>query len=393
MIDTEQETMNAVPLTLEAHQRAKDLARQQPTRYKAKQVYLNTLAVHAGKFYLQCWGFETEWEDCDSFSPTTQLLMDVADLEVKKFGSRLEFRPVLPDANVVHIPYDVWADRMGYVAVQLDKSLRKATLLGFTKTVSQEEVPLSELHSLEALLDELYTINLSDWLDNGLKKGKKLVEQGWQSLEEFYNTLSPQEPARAFRFGAATAFRSTVTATQNATGIPSLIDILQNNSDKGARRKAIELLGDVGKGNQEAIAALTELIDRADPSDYETRREAQVCLGKIDPLHPQAGLRKVKTFDLGIEIDGCEVALVITIAPQSKEEMQVHLRVYPIRATALPPDLCLTLLDEEGTILNDRRSRQQDQYMQLDPFIVDSGTAFEVKLALNEAKFVHRFVV
>lgn len=405
----EKETMDtfAVSLTLEAHERAKDLARQQPTRYKAKQVYLNTLAVYAGRCYLQCCGLETGWEDCDSSNPIRQLLMDVADLEVKNLGGRLEFRPVLPDSEFVHIPSDVWDDRMGYVAVQLDQSLRQATLLGFTKTVSQEEVPLSELHSLEDLLDELHVnvqvddqadaqpINLSAWLYKELKEGKKLVEQGWQSLEELYEILNPQEPAFVYRFGAAAALRgrNRSATLSSSTGIPTLIDLLHNNSNKSVRFRAIELLGDVGKGNKEAIAALTELMEKVDKNDYETRREAQVCLGKIDPLHPQAGLKKAKIFDLGMELDGHEVAVVITLAPKSKDTIQVHLRVYPIKTSNLPSDLCLTLLDEKGTTLNERRSRQHDQYMQLTPFIVDSGTVFEVKLALNEAKFVHQFVV
>jgi hypothetical protein len=180
-----------VPLGSSAHHLAEQFRRQQSNQKKAKQVYLNTLAVSAVKFYLRCMGIETDWEASLSWNPVMQTLMDVADLSVTGLG-KLECRPVLPETQVVFIPPEVWSDRIGYIAVQLDQSLGEATLLGFTKTAPfTGELPLSQLRSLEDLLEHLIQIrqakfvkmpvNLSKWLEN-------TFEAGWQSIEALLGT-------------------------------------------------------------------------------------------------------------------------------------------------------------------------------------------------------------
>jgi hypothetical protein len=192
-----------VPLALSAHSQAEKLRRYQSHPQKAKQVYLNTLAVYAVNFYLQCRGFETDWDKSDSCNPAMQILMNVADLVVKNHG-KLECRPVLPNAESVNIPAEVWEERIGYVAVQLSESLREATLLGFLDKVVSEELPLSKLRSLEELPRHLYqfskelvlhqikpTTNLSKWFEN-------IFAVGWQVLDTLVST-EPTELAFSFR--------------------------------------------------------------------------------------------------------------------------------------------------------------------------------------------------
>ena len=168
-----------VPLALEAHSRAEEFRRYQSNPGKAKQVYLNTLAVYAVNVYLQCRGFETDLERSDSWNPMMQMLMDTADLLVKDHG-KLECRPLSPEAEVVGVPPEVWEERMGYVAVQLSESLREATLLGFVQKVAKSEVPLSQLRSLGELPGYLHKIkpvvNLSQWFED-------IFEAGWQAVE------------------------------------------------------------------------------------------------------------------------------------------------------------------------------------------------------------------
>src|SRR4028119_2345673 len=179
-----------VPLSSSAYHLAEQFCRQQSNQKKAKQVYLNTLAVSAVNFYLRCMGVETDWEASQSRNPVMLSILDVADLEIPNLG-KLECRPVLPQDNVVHIPSEVWSDRIGYVAVQLDQSLRVATLLGFSETAGSGSLPISQLRSLEDLLEHLRQIeqpesvktlvNLSQWFEN-------LFETGWQSLEALLGT-------------------------------------------------------------------------------------------------------------------------------------------------------------------------------------------------------------
>lgn len=186
-----------VPLTLLAHQFAQQFYQQQSNLQKAKQVYLNALAVYAVDFYLKCLGIETDIQASDSWNPAIQTLANTADLEVKDLG-KLECRPVLPDAEFCQVPPEVWFNRIGYVAVRCDRALTQATLLGFVPTVNQEEFPLSELKSLEDLLEHLDKLKqprkeevvLSQWLHN-------VFEAGWEAVELLFG---PSQAELAFNF-------------------------------------------------------------------------------------------------------------------------------------------------------------------------------------------------
>jgi hypothetical protein len=200
-----------VPLTRKAHLRAKQFGQHQSNPKKTQQVYLNSLAVYAVNYYLNCLGIATSWEESHSSDPSFHTLSDTADLIVKNWG-RLECRPVLPSSKVCIIPPEVWEVRDGYVAVQLNSELSEATLLGFFPKAQSEEMPLEQLQSLEMLLDWLHkpvqkevsqksikspTIQLNQWLEG-------LVETGWRTLEEL---LTPS-PSLAFNFRRSSSLLS-----------------------------------------------------------------------------------------------------------------------------------------------------------------------------------------
>lgn len=178
-----------VPLTIKAHQLAQKFKSQQLNSKKAKQVYLNTLAVYAVNSYLECLGIATDLENSDSWNTVMQTLTNTADLIVKGRG-RLECRPVLPKAEFCEFPLE-WQDRSGYVAVQFNQELTEATLLGFVSEVATEKLPLSQLKSLEELLKHLKglqkpeTVKLDQWLD-------QIFNSGWETVERLFNLSEPQ---------------------------------------------------------------------------------------------------------------------------------------------------------------------------------------------------------
>ncbi|MEM9904318.1 MAG: DUF1822 family protein [Cyanobacteria bacterium P01_D01_bin.44] len=191
----------SVPLALEPHRQAEKFRQQQPTPQKAKQVYLNTLAIYATKFYLECSGFEPDLAGSDGLNPVKQMLLGTSAISLKQIG-QLECCPVLPESTEFEIAPEVRQDRLGYVAVRLDDSLKMATLLGFV-TEAADVVQLSELQPLEDLAQQLIpqarptarlgdrVTQLSQWLQN-------LADEGWQTLDTL---LTP--PALAFRNQAA----------------------------------------------------------------------------------------------------------------------------------------------------------------------------------------------
>lgn len=181
-----------VPLSWEAHSLAQHYRIQQPMRHKAKQVYLNTLAVVAGDFYLRCLGITTDPVASQSRNPISLHFLNIADLVIPQLGV-LECRPVLPNTDVLEIPTDVRDDRIGYLAIQFDQSLKQAEILGFTpKPLAQ--IPLADLKSLDefctyltdlrqsTVLNQLTPfhpksmVELSKWLEG-------VVSAGWQSLD------------------------------------------------------------------------------------------------------------------------------------------------------------------------------------------------------------------
>lgn len=197
MIDTSNTLTFKVPLTTQAYNQARYLKANSKQAEKSEQVYLNSLAVYAVNFYCQCMEIDTDLNNSDSWNLASSLLMDVADLEVKGFG-KLECRPILPGGKVAYIPPEVWADRIGYIIVEIDENEGIATLLGFTAKVTSEELPLNKLQSLEDLLDHLEplfnpsiittqaaavlekldktVVRLGQWLEN-------LFEPEWQPVE------------------------------------------------------------------------------------------------------------------------------------------------------------------------------------------------------------------
>jgi Protein of unknown function (DUF1822) len=179
-----EQTSFTIPLSIEAHEKANKQRQGISNTENAKKIYLNTLATYAVKYYLDCMGFETNCSDADKSNPWMLSLIDLADLEVKNVGN-IECRPVLPDAEYLEVPTEVRSNRVAYVAVQFNQSLKEATILGFT-TQTLAKVPLSQLESVDNLLDYLTTkekaakVNISQWLEG-------VFTEGWLNVEEIFN--------------------------------------------------------------------------------------------------------------------------------------------------------------------------------------------------------------
>lgn len=202
MNSTKQKLSFTIPLSFEAHSIAQNLVSGISEQEKRTSVYLNSLAVYAVNNYLMCMGFETNLVGSDSHNSLAIKLMNVADLIVKNVGI-IECIPVSSKAEVVNIPPEVWEDRIGYVIVQLNDSLKSAKILGFTPQAAVE-FSLSQLRSLESfltLLTELEVVestqtetksdivNFRQWLDG-------VVDASWQKIDEL---LKPQQLGLAFK--------------------------------------------------------------------------------------------------------------------------------------------------------------------------------------------------
>lgn len=105
------------------------------------------------------------------------------------------------------------------------------------------------------------------------------------------------------------------------------------------------------------------------------------------------GIRRAKLIDLGMQLAGYPVALVIELKPESEQKINVLLQAHPTgNQTYLPPMLQLTVLDESGLIFLEAQARSADNYIQLQ-FSGLPGEKFSVKVALGEASVIEDFVL
>ncbi|NEP01006.1 MAG: DUF1822 family protein [Symploca sp. SIO2E9] len=290
----------SVPLTKEAYQVAEKFSREQHEPDKAEQIYLNTLAVYAVNFYLQCMEVESDLTGSDSWNLALRSLMDVSDLVVKGWG-KLECRPVLPNAQICHVPPESRQERVGYVVVEINQSINQAKLLGFAKTAPEGVLEISQLDSLEQLINQLPepdVVNLLDWF-------KETVDEGWQSVREL---VSPQ---------LRPAFRNTNVKQQE----------------------------------------------------------------------------RAKLIDLGLELAGDAVVLIITLQEIDQETVSVRAQVYPTgEAMTLPPNLKLSVLTETGEVFKNVTARSDDEFIQYQ-FEAQRGDDFGIQVSLGEASLTERFRV
>ncbi|MEM1256493.1 MAG: DUF1822 family protein [Cyanobacteria bacterium P01_H01_bin.21] len=316
----------------EAHQIAQTFRAHQSDRVKGKQVYLNTLAVYAVHQHLEILGIDSHLDASDSWDVVAQSLLDTAGLYLDD-AHQLECRPVLPDADHCYIPMEVWSDRQGYIAVQLDAELMQATLVGFLPQVATSEagipatehIPLSAFHQLDTLMDAIAptaaamgaarsipsrVTPIGQWLD-------AVIQAGWQTVESL---LAPAQPAISFRSRPSSLLQK----------------ILREQAP-----------GEVTQG---------------------------------------------RMLDFGIPEAANSLALVVGIAPISTTAFDIQVRVVPVGGeTHLPSRLSMSILDEQGEqVLYAQSRNSEDLKLQLG---LDRGDQFDVHLQLHDIQFVERFII
>jgi hypothetical protein len=217
--------------------------------------------------------------------------------------------------------------------------------------------------------------SLSNWY-------KDAIEPGWQTMEELAaGAASP----------AVFAFRNRQLEKREPEAIARLINLIYNSSDEGRLKVAAQRLGDIkleAEQRSEVVGALIHLLGKTD--NEETRWNAAETLWAIAPDNPVSGIRRIK--DLGMQISGHSLSLMVAILPKLKQKFAVLVRLYSLSDACLPPDLKLTVIDEDGEEFLDAKARETDNFIQL-KFTGDSGESFSVKIALANSEITEGFAI
>ncbi|NEZ57592.1 DUF1822 family protein [Adonisia turfae] len=329
-----------LPITEQARTMAQQFASAQPTAIKSEQVQLNTLAVFAIHGYCQMMGIVSDLEQSDSWNPVTQMMTDVADLTLPGLG-RLECRPIQTGANICEVPPEVWDLRIGYVVVWIDENLKMAHLLGFTPTVGETALTISDLQPPETLLQRIHELmpsnevatssdmDQSQLAATAVKLGQWLnqsFEAGWLAVETL---LSPEQVSLAFSFR------------------------------------------------------------HVDETDTDTPLDAVSDGPFADSL---LDVKRAKLIDVGVHLGDVQVVMLVEIQSESSGAINIGLQVHPQGQPYLPPDLELAVLETSDTVFMDARARQADNYIQLQ-FSSRPGERFRVRLQLDGVQYLEEFVM
>lgn len=338
----------SIPISRADRQIAERFSREQPTPDKSEQVYLNTLAVLVVHYYLEMLEIPTNLKSSYSWNPVGRLCANVADLNIPGMG-HLECRSLRVGEPVCQVPPEVWYDRLGYVVVQLDQGFSQGTLLGFVPTVSQTTLDLDRLLSLDALLIRLYTFESIEVIIPPLEEEKNLVSK---PQSERSNQILERLPTE-----------------ENLTRLAQWFDNFFDSSWQ----------------------AIDELLGRS-PTCLDFRFRSPTSRD-FSNAEDQAIVRRGKVIDLGMQIAGYSIILLVELRRIEDERIEVMLQVHPSGDRVyLPPHLQLIVKDRSSNARLQTQSRQSDNYIQL-RLIGDPGDEFSATLALNEVSITEDFLI
>ncbi|AFY87355.1 protein of unknown function DUF1822 [Chroococcidiopsis thermalis PCC 7203] len=242
---------------------------------------------------------------------------------------RLECRAIATDASTCYVPPEVWEDRIGYVVVRLDEVEKQVCILGFVQQVTQEQLTVNQLRSPEDLLSHLQDLSAITSLS-------------------FANANPP-------------------TSTVN------LRQWFQNTFEPGWQ-------------------TVVSLLNPTEHNlTFSFRKTEELNTNEVD--RPENFVRRAKLIDLGMQLAGHAVALVMELRPASEQKTDLIVQVHPTgRETFLPPSLQLIVLDESGSVFLEAKARRADNYIQLQ-FSGTTGERFSVKVALGDVGITEHFII
>lgn len=235
-------------------------------------------------------------------------------------------------------------------------------------------------------------ISLSNLIEKSKIYGCDFIDELMKTPEEieaFFESLSQNQYVTGFR-SPATLTRKKEASVARTSTVPHLISLIQTDNETATRIESLKLLGKIGQQDQDAIAYLSSL--QSDSSEeLKVQREAAICLGKIDPSHPQAGIRRVQLIDLTYRLGTIKLCLEVTIMPVQQDKAHVHFYLTAPQEQVLPANLKFEAIDSDGDTIFSIQEQNKDFYQ--GSFIEEYGGYFQTKISLDDAIAKSEFTV
>ncbi len=101
----------------------------------------------------------------------------------------------------------------------------------------------------------------------------------------------------------------------------------------------------------------------------------------------------VKLIDLGMQLNGQTLALLLALSLEPDEKIGVLVRLHPTELEKYLPSHLKLILVESGKVLQAVQSRSQDYYIQLNHFKGQPGTCFSIQLTLGDFSITENFSI
>jgi hypothetical protein len=243
----------------------------------------------------------------------------------------------------MQIPAEAREDRVGYVAVQLERSLKQATIIGFTAN-AVAELPLSQLRSLEEFPEFLHqlreksniSVNLRRWLDR--------IQEGVLNLKE---PLNPYELIPNFR-----------------------------------------TIGDFIEQGWQELEALLSPEELKPAFSQRGLDESTLPFGESSSF-----IERGKKICLATQVTEQTILLIVRLNPQSENDTNIIVEVRPQNGQLyLPETLQVEILNEQQKAVMQATANSTNQNIRFD-FNAESGEHFSIKITWRETSVIEAFEI
>lgn len=108
----------------------------------------------------------------------------------------------------------------------------------------------------------------------------------------------------------------------------------------------------------------------------------------------EVSVEGIKVIDLGMELGNQSVALLLGLTAEDEQKIGIRVQLHPANGQAyLPHDIKLALISQSGTVIQEFKSRIQDNFLQLKRFTCLRGKSFRIKVSINEVSITEDFVI
>lgn len=105
-------------------------------------------------------------------------------------------------------------------------------------------------------------------------------------------------------------------------------------------------------------------------------------------------IQRARLINSGLPMDGQPTILVVALKSSTDNSVSVRLQLHPQPTVeVLPANLKLILRSDSGDVIQEVQSREQDNFIQINPFAAEYGETFQVQIGYGETIVTQNFVV